>query len=277
MVRRAVGGKGLVDYHLHTRRCGHATGAVVDFARTAEEKGLLEIGFADHIPQYFLPVDRRDCGLAMPEEELSAYVAEVLDAAAGFKDLEIKLGIEADYVPGRERALEAILSRYPFDYVLGSVHYLDGWGFDNPAEIAGYAGRDVDALYREYFRLVQQLAASGLFDVVAHPDLLKKFGYRPRGDILPLYEETVRVIAASGMAVEVNTAGLRQPVGEIYPAPSFLDLCHRYGVPVTLGSDAHRPDDVGRDFEQAVTLLRQVGYREVAVFERRRRKYRPLR
>lgn len=269
-----MAGKKLVDYHIHTRRCGHATGDPAAFVAAARARGLREIGFADHIPQYFLPVAERDPGLAMAAEELDAYVTEVLALGRENRDLPVRLGIEADYVPGKEEALAAILQSYPFDYVLGSIHYLDGWGFDNPAAIAGYAGKDIDLLYRDYCRLLQRMVATGLFDVVAHPDLLKKFGYRPRGDVAALYEETVRAIAAAGVVVEVNTAGLRQPVGEIYPAPFFLSLCYRYDVPVTLGSDAHRPEDVGRDLNHAVDLLLRIGYREVVTFEGRRR--RPL-
>jgi histidinol-phosphatase (PHP family) len=267
---------GLADYHVHTRRCGHATGKTAEYVQKARHKGLREIGFTDHIPQYFLPEKVRDSSLAMGEGELGAYVAEVLALGAGCGDITVKLGIEADYSPGHEGALKAILEGYPFDYVLGSVHYINGWGFDNPVHIDGYAGKDIDALYGVYFELVQRMAASGLFDVVAHPDLVKKFGYRPHGDVVPLYKRTVRSIAAADMAVEVNTAGLRQPAREIYPAPAFLAICFEYGVPVVLGSDAHRPDDVGRDFEAVAALLRRVGYRETASFEGRRRSLTPL-
>lgn len=270
------GPAGLADYHVHTRRCGHATGNMAEYVANARIKGLREIGFADHIPQYFLPETARDSSLAMREGELDAYVGEVLALGAGYKDVTVKLGIEADYAPGHEGALKAVLDRYPFDYVLGSVHYINGWGFDNPAHVDGYAGKEIDALYGVYFGLIQRMAATGLFDVVAHPDLLKKFGYRPQCDVMPLYESAVRSIAAAGMAVEINTAGLRQPAREIYPAPAFLAMCFECGVPVVLGSDAHRPDDVGRDFEAAAALLRCVGYRETAVFEKRRRSSAPL-
>lgn len=268
---KAASSSGLADYHVHTRRCGHATGELEEYVGVARAKGLREIGFSDHIPQYFLQKRLRDTSLAMREEELDAYVADIQKISSALSDITVRLGIEADYAPGKEGVLKAILDRYPFDYVLGSVHYINGWGFDNPAQMSGYAGRDIDALYGEYFRLVQRMVATGLFDVVAHPDLLKKFGYRPRSDILPLYEETVRTIAAAGLAVEVNTAGLRQPVGEIYPVPAFLELCFHHGIPVVLGSDAHRPADVGRDFDKAVAFLRRIGYREVAVFNKRRR------
>ncbi|ACX51375.1 histidinol phosphate phosphatase HisJ family [Ammonifex degensii KC4] len=267
---------GLVDYHVHTARCGHAVGKVGEYLRQAERMGLKELGFADHLPLYFLPPEKRDPGLAMPQTQLGEYVAEIT-GLKGKSTVEVKLGIEADYVPGREEELRRLLSAYPFDYVLGSIHFLDGWGFDNPAEIEGYRGKDLDLLYERYFSLVQRLASSRLFDIVAHPDLIKKFGFLPSRNLKLLYEETVKAIAAADLAVEVNTAGLRHPVKEIYPAVEFLSLCRRYRVPVTLGSDAHRPEDVGRDFDRALDLLRGVGYYEVAIFtSRKRHSYRVL-
>lgn len=259
------------DYHLHTARCGHAGGSVRDYARRAREVGVTEIGFADHIYMYWLPREARDPSLAMPEEELTAYVEEVLAAGREFPDLSIRLGIEADYIPGREDELRRILEAYPFDYVIGSVHYLDGWGFDNPDLRAGYEGRDPDRLYQDYFKLVQKAARSGLFDILAHPDLIKKFGCRPTADLTGLYHGTACTCNAFNVAVEVNTAGLRAPVGEIYPSRAFLELCLQQEVPVVLGSDAHHPDQVGADFDKAADLLRDVGYREVGVFSGRRR------
>ncbi|MGO0123559.1 histidinol-phosphatase HisJ family protein [Desulfothermobacter acidiphilus] len=265
----------LIDYHVHTARCGHAVGSMQEYLRQAELLGLAELGFADHLPLYFLPPERRDAGLAMPMEELGEYVAEV-EELRGKARLSVKLGIEADYIPGWERELASLLAAYPFDYVLGSVHFLDGWGFDNPAESAGYEKWDVDLLYERYFTTLQRSVRSGLFDIVAHPDLIKKFGFRPRGELLFLYRETVAAISEVDLAVEVNTAGLRHPVGEIYPSVEFLRLCRRYWVPVTLGSDAHRPQDVGRDFDLALDLLCTVGYKEVACFTGRRRSSRRL-
>ncbi len=265
-----------VDYHCHTARCGHAQGTVEEYLRRARALGLEEVGFADHLPQYFLPPGRRDPGLAMAEEELADYVAEVLAAAAAGPGPAVRLGCEADYVPGREADLAAFLRAHPFDYVLGSVHYLDGWGFDNPAHRNGYATRDRGELIVTYFRLVQRAATSGLFDVLAHPDLIKKFGPRLPPGLTSLYEETVRAIKKADVCVEVNTAGLRHPVQEIYPTEEFLRLCRAHRVPVCLGSDAHRPADVGAGLEQAVALLREVGYREIALFRGRRRILREL-
>lgn len=261
----------LVDYHCHTARCGHAEGTVEEYVRRARTLGLREVGFADHLPQYFLPPDRRDPGLAMADHELPGYVAEVRAAASAVAGVAVRLGCEADYIPGREADLVGYLRAHPFDYVIGSVHYLDGWGFDNPAYLDGYVGRNRGELIVSYFRLVQQAAMSGLFDIVAHPDLIKKFGPRLPPGLTPLYEQTVRAIKKADVCVEVNTAGLRHPVNEIYPTAEFLRLCRAYGVPVCLGSDAHRPADVGAGLHEALALLREVGYREIALFRNRRR------
>ncbi len=265
-----------VDYHIHTRLCGHAEGELEEYVAAAQQKGLREIGFADHIPMYFLPPAERDPAIAMPAEELPLYARMVRDVQEKTAPYPVKFGLEADYAPGLEKELAAILRDYEFDFVLGSVHFLDGWGFDNPKYLAGYDRWDRDELYDRYFELLGRAAASGLFDIIAHPDLIKKFGYRPAGDITRLYEETVKTIAAAGICVEVNTAGLRAPVREIYPQARFLELCCRYRVPVSLGSDAHRPDQVGAGFQAAVALLKSVGYTEVVTFTKRRKNYCPL-
>ena len=180
------------------------------------------------------------------------------------------MGIEADFVPGHEDQLKSILASHRFDFITGSVHFIDGWGFDNPAELAEYARRDIDTVYRQYFELVQQAALTGLFDIMAHPDLVKKFNFRPARDLRPLYEETARVFKRAGVCVEVNTAGLRYPVKEIYPAPELLEIFFKHGLPVTIGSDAHRPADVGAGLPEAIELIKNTGYREVAVFSGRK-------
>jgi histidinol-phosphatase (PHP family) len=166
-----------------------------------------------------------------------------------------------------------VLKDMPLDYVLGSVHYIDGWGFDNPDYISQYDSMDIEKLYRRYFQLLKQAALSGIFDILAHPDLIKKFGYFPARDMTQVYEDTVQAIHASNVCIEVNTAGLRVPAREIYPTEEFLQLCCRYGVPVTLGSDAHKPEQVGWGFAEAVKLLKKVGYRETVLFTERQRKF----
>ncbi|MGQ9498039.1 MAG: histidinol-phosphatase [Desulfotomaculales bacterium] len=262
-----------VDYHVHTYRCGHAEGDPSAYLAVARARGLREIGFADHIPLYFLPRAARDPSLAMADEDLPRYVSEINALKNVYPDIAVRLGIEADYVPGHEKELAHILGTYPFDYVIGSIHYLDGWGFDNPEQLAGYEERDPDELYRAYFTLLGQAAASGLFDIMAHPDLIKKFGCRPATDPAPLYETAAAIFARAGVCVEVNTAGLRAPAAEIYPAPAFLYACRRFGVPVTVGSDAHHPEQVGAGLEEAVALLKEAGYRSIAVFTGRRRSF----
>ena len=259
------------DYHIHTVRCGHASGSLEEYLKSAQKLGLREVGFSDHLPLYFLPKDKREDGLAMDESEVEAYFEDIRQARIAFPDLTVKLGIEADYIPGQEDQLSAVLKELPLDYVLGSVHYIDGWGFDNPDYIDEYGNRDIDRLYRRYFELLKEAALSGIFDILAHPDLVKKFCYFPAGDMTEIYEDTVQAIKKSNVCIEVNTAGLRVPAREIYPAEGFLRLCCQYGVPVTLGSDAHKPEQVGQNFIEAVSLLKKVGYRETVIFNERQR------
>jgi len=259
--------QGLVDYHLHTARCGHAGGRLDDYAQRAAEMGLHEIGFSDHLPLLHM----RDAGLSMGREELPLYVREVEDLRGRFPGLTVRLGIEADYLPQTASRLPNLLDAHPFDYVLGAVHFVDGWAFDDPRNLDGYEGRDLYALWERYFELLAEAAESGLFDILAHPDLIKKFGFRPEADVTHLQERCLDRIAASGVSLEVSTAGLRKPVREIYPGEDFLRLCREREITVTLGSDAHRPGEVGLDFEKAVELLRRVGYGELDIFAARNR------
>jgi histidinol-phosphatase (PHP family) len=212
----------------------------------------------------------------MGVEELPQYVREVEELRAAFPALRIRLGIEVDYIPETVARLPALLEAYPFDYIMGSLHFVDGFGFDDPRHLDGYAGRDLFALWERYFDLLGEAAESGLFDVLGHPDLIKKFGFRPQADVRGLYEACLERVAASGMVVEVNTAGLRKPVGEIYPGMDFLSLCRERDIPVTLGSDAHSPPEVGEGFEEALRLLRRAGYKELITFDGRRRSFLPL-
>ncbi|HEY8478015.1 MAG TPA: histidinol-phosphatase HisJ family protein [Chloroflexota bacterium] len=268
--------KGFVDYHMHTPLCGHAVGQPEEYVRRALDIGLREIGFSDHLYLYHLPAERRDPELAMREEELPRYVEWIRAVQERAPHLPIRLGIEADYIPGHEARLAEILGQCDFDYVYGSVHFIGEWGLDDPRYVERYAEWDVDALYERYFELVIAAASTGLFDVMAHLDLVKKFGYRPRRDLAPLYRDLAAALKAADVVVEVSTAGLRKPVGEIYPSRDLLAACCKAGVPVTLGSDAHRPEEVGYAFDRAVDLLREVGYRTYVAFHRRRREARPL-
>lgn len=255
-----------IDYHIHTARCGHARGAMSEYLSRAEALGLAEIGFADHLPL----LHAVDPSLTMGRDELPIYIEEVAGLAATAA-LPVRLGIEADYVPEAVEQLRAVLSEHPFDYVLGSVHFLDGWAFDDPRHISGYEGRDHQELYEQYFAAVVEAVETGLFDILAHPDLIKKFDILPKADLAAHYEGLAGAVARQGMAIEVSTAGLRKPVGEVYPTEEFLSVCRRHDIPVTLGSDAHAPEEVGYRFAAAVDLLSRVGYTEVATFSERRR------
>jgi len=261
-----------VDYHLHTSFCGHATGEVGDYLQEAARKGICEVGFSDHLPLYFLPPEENIPGYAMQEAELPRY-AEMVRSCAENAPVRVKLGIEADYVPSGEEKLSSLLASLPFDYVTGAVHFIDGWGFDNPAEMDQYYKRNIDLVYERYFALLQQAALSGCFDIMAHPDLVKKFNFRPVRSLRPLYEDTARAFKKAGVCVEVNTAGLRCPAREIYPAPELLEVFFKHGLPVTLGSDAHRPEQVGEGFVEALKQLERAGYKEITRFDGRKRSF----
>lgn len=266
----------LVDYHVHTQRCGHAEGSMEQYIAHARAIGLGEIGFSDHLPLYWLPQEQRDPELAMPEHQLSEYVAAVRQFQEEQAEVRIRLAVEVDYIPGWDSHLAELLGREAWDYLLGSVHFIGEWGFDDPRYVAGYDQWDLDALYETYFDLVLGAAETGLFDVIAHLDLPKKFGHRPTRAPAPLYEHVAARLQRADVCVEVSSAGLRKPVGELYPAPELLRACHRAGVPATLASDAHRPHEVGLDFDRSLALLREVGYTEVAAFESRHRTFRRL-
>lgn len=246
------------------------------YVEAAIAAGLREIGFSDHIPMYWLPREQRDPGIAMAEEELADYVADVMALRERYPQIPIRLGIEADYIPGAEAELRRLLAPYPWDYVIGSVHFIGDWGFDNPAEVNRYAEWDISELYGKFFTLESMAARSGLFDIMAHIDLIKKFGHRPSHDLSRLYADVAATMAESGVAIELSTAGLRKPVGELYPNPSLLKECCDRGVPLVISSDAHKPVEVGWGFSGAADVARQAGYRHLARFEGRRRFSEPL-
>jgi len=266
----------LVDYHIHTARCGHAIGEMAAYVERAIQAGLPEIGFSDHIFLYWLPPDRRDPELAMPEEQFDAYVEDVLRLQHAYPDIAIRVAIEADFIVDQEDTLTDILNRYPWDYILGSVHFIGDWGMDDGRYLSEYDAWDIDELYEHYFSLVMRAAESGHFDTMAHLDLVKKFGHRARKDLADLYGRVARRLAAADVAIEVNTAGLRKPVGELYPHLDLLTACRKAGVPATLGSDAHAPDEVAAALPLAIEHLRTAGYERILAYQGRRRDWKPI-
>jgi len=266
----------IVDYHMHLRNgrseIAHDTSAVEPFVEAAREAGVDEIGFTEHV-YYFrqtrslwtVPYHTERCTL-----DIEPYVEAVVLARA--RGLPVKLGLEVDYVPGREEETRELLAPYPWDYLLGSLHFIGELGVDGEEpRLLDVVG--VEEGWFSYFEALGAAARSGLFDSLSHPDLVKIFGVRPPSFD---YGPVVDAIAGSGVAVEVSTAGLHKPVRELYPHPQFLAAGRERNVPVTLASDAHSPDLVGRDFDLAVELLRSAGYETVTVFEQREGRQVPL-
>ncbi len=256
----------MLDYHIHTTYCGHASGELEDYVRHALTQPLQEIGFADHLPM--LKWARPEYAMSFPQ--LPHYVQEVQQLRQRFPALRIKLGIEADYYsPAEEHETEELLRQYPFDYVYGSVHFLDGWAIDDPRNMHCWDEMGVDAVFERYFHQLQQAARSGLFDIISHPDVVKKFGHRPGKDFSALIEDTIKCCKEANVAVEINTSGLRKPVHEIYPAPQMIRLLHHYDVPIVFGSDAHSPEEVGKDFAFARKTAKECGMQELVIFQQR--------
>jgi histidinol-phosphatase (PHP family) len=259
--------------HLRNPRgeIGHDTWSVDPFVETARAAGIDEIGFTEHV-YYFrqmrsvltVPYQTERCAY-----DLDAYVQAVVEARG--RGLPVKLGLEVDYARGREDETRELLEQYPWDYLLGSVHFIDGLGIDGEPRLLDALG--VEETWRRYFDELMAAARSGLFDSLSHPDLVKIFGERV--DEFD-YGTVADAIAESGVAIEVSTAGLRKPVRELYPHPDFLAACRERGVPVTLGSDAHTPGLVGRDFDRALELLRSAGYETITVFEQRHSRQEPF-
>jgi len=254
------------DYHMHTPLCGHAVGEPKEYVEQAIKVGLSEIGFSDHAPF----VHCVDPTVTMNKDQLPIYYKMIEEVQEKYKDqIRIKVAIEADFIPGLEDQTKKIIDDYPYDYVLGSVHFIKDWGFDNPDERAKWDEQDVNQVYKDYYELLRQSALSGMFDIMAHVDLVKKFGARPTIDLSRDVCETAEVFRETGMVIEINSSGLRKPVKEMYPSLDCLKIYNQAGVMLTFGSDAHTPGDVGRDFEQAFELAKAAGYKEYVLFSQR--------
>jgi histidinol-phosphatase (PHP family) len=276
----------LTDYHLHLRPDELSATAQTHFTQAnaeryreaAQERGIEELGVSEHIYRFrdALAVWQHPLWLEFAHDDLESYCGFVREST------DLKLGIEADFVPGTEDRMANLLESHDFDYVVGSVHFLRDEALDMEQYGIWRSGRGPEEVWRHYFQTLGESARSGLFDILAHPDLVKYWSAthpertRPRGDLRRYYELAIDGIAESGIAVEVSTAGLRKPVREIYPARAFLEMCIEAGAPVALSSDAHHPQDVGRDYEHALELLRELGVDEVCVFERRARRLEPI-
>jgi histidinol-phosphatase (PHP family) len=302
----------LTDYHVHLRSdaleasaAEHFTAANAERYRSAaRERGIAELGVSEHIYRFVQALDiwRHPFWQENAMDDFEAYCSFVRE------ETDLRLGVETDFIPGREDRIANLIEAHELDYVIGSVHFIPlagaRVGAGRPPVVAAAAGRrraaddhesfaavdmeeygvwhsglSPEALWRRYFETLGEAAASGLFDILAHPDLVKVFGAghpRPEGDLRHYYELALDGIAASGVAVELSTAGLRKRAGELYPADAFLEMCLEAGARVALSSDAHRPEDIGADYDRALELLDRLGVDELCIFERRQRRLAPV-
>jgi len=247
----------LVDYHIHL--LGHdAREATYDnieeFVLQAQKMGISKMGFSDH-NRYYNQFD-----FAMIEQ-----------VAKDYPEIEINKGIEMDFTPGKEKEIADFLAQFDFDYIIGSLHYIDGWMFDHPKYKDEYEKWEIDKLYQKYYSYVAQAAESGLFDIIGHLDLIKIFNYKPQAGGLKYAVPALETIAENDIVIEVNTNGLNKPVKELYPTAEILAKAYKLGVKVTLGSDAHHHKRVGENLEQVRELLLAIGYEEIASFNQRER------
>jgi len=247
----------LIDYHLHV--IAHddrpmTVENILSYCEVAKSRGVRQMGITEH-DRYLDKID----------------VAAFQEAREGNLEVALRLGIEIDFVPGQEDRMDADSTALPYDYVIGSVHRVDGDEVDRATDQSVYERYETYELYAAYYRNVREAALSGRFEVIGQPDLIKIFRRYPDRDITPLLEETADAVAESGVVVDVNAAGLRKPVGEIYPSQKFLEMFHRRGVPIILSSDAHAPGEVAAGYDRSLKLVHDVGYREVATFVNRER------
>ncbi len=273
----------LTDYHVHLRPDDDGTTAdryftaanAERYRTVAAERGIAELGVAEHVYRFSAALDvwQHPLWRSTAVDDLDAYCEFVRE------ETDLRLGIEADFVPGREDRLANLLEAREWDYVVGSIHFLGDHAVDYDRYDVWTTGQSPERVWGRYFELLGEAALTGLFDVLAHPDLVKMWGPerpRPSGDPRRFYELAMEGIAESGVAVEVSTAGLRKPVGELYPDRGFLEMVVDAGNPIALSSDAHVPDQLGYAYERALEELDAVGIGELAVFERRERRLEPI-
>jgi histidinol-phosphatase (PHP family) len=223
---------------------------ILDYCEVARERGIRQMGITEH-DRYLEDVD----------------LAAFQEAREKSQDVELRLGIEIDFVLGKEEEMDRFATALPYDYIIGSVHRVGGEEVDHPDHKEIYERWDTYDLYEAYYENVRKAALSGRFDVLGHPDLIKIFRRYPERDITNVLDETADAVAESGIVVDVNTAGLRKPIGEVYPSRDFLEMFHRRGVPIILSSDAHAPNEVAAGYDKSLELVRDVGYREVVTFK----------
>lgn len=266
-----------IDYHTHHVRCGHASGTLEDYVLRGMEIGLAQLGLSDHMPLLHVNPATYYPGMAMAMDELPRYVEEALALKEKHKNkIDIRVGLEGDYIEGCEREIERIVRAYPWDYVIGSVHFLGEWDISDSRQLHGWEGRDRYEVYERYYGAVIRAARTGFYDYIGHIDVIKRFGYKPDRDVEALENAALEAVREAGMAIELNASGLRMPAAEMFPSRRMLEYAHACRIPVTVGSDAHAPERLSQYLEQAYDLLWDVGFRELATFRARRREMVPF-
>jgi len=258
----------LINYHIHTPLCGHASGEIEDYVRSAISSDLKEIGFSDHAP---IPLPYRE-GITMHPNEVEFYINEVLNLKEKYKSkIQIKLGFEVDF-PLFDTFEKKYFNDSRIDYLIGSCHFLNDWAFDHPDFIDEYEKNDIDKIYENYYREIYQLVKTGLFNIIGHFDLIKKFGHRANQNFHDIIEKICSSVTANkNMAIEINTSGLLKPVKEIYPAEDIIKIFYDMNVPVTLGADVHSPELISYELKNIIDLLKKIGYKKISGFSKRKR------
>lgn len=261
------------DYHMHTPLCHHAVGEPIDYAKQAVENGISEIGFSEHSPMENDDFDEWRMYLS----DLDDYLNKIQIAKDAYPKLSIKTGLEVDYIPGFEGWIGHLKTLHNWDYFIGSVHYLDnGWDFDNPNKLDIWHKQDAYDVWGNYFSKLTQAAESGLFQTIGHPDLCKKFAIYPKKEAKPLWMPFLEAVKENDIAIELNTAGNHKDCKEIYPHPEILKQAAKMEIPLSFASDAHAPEEVGRDWSEAVELAKNCGFKTFCVFNQGERSLLPL-
>ncbi|MBD3775491.1 MAG: histidinol-phosphatase [Rhodobacteraceae bacterium] len=253
-----------IDIHNHTTFCNHAQGSIDEYIQRAIALGIDIYGFSEHAPMDF------DKKYRLRFEDMQQYENLILEAKEKYKNkIDILLGYEVDFLPRHMN--EQVLSR-KVDYMIGSVHFVNEWGFDNPEFIGEYKNRDIDEIWQRYFDAIEEMAKSGLFDIVGHLDLIKIFKFLPKKDIKLISANALKAIKRSNMVVEINTAGFRKPIGEPYPSRNLLEVIYELEIPITFASDAHAIDQIGFKYDDIVDIAKEIGFSKIMTFKNRDKK-----
>ncbi|HRY13888.1 MAG TPA: histidinol-phosphatase HisJ family protein [Syntrophomonadaceae bacterium] len=247
----------MLDYHVHALAHGeysYTRDWIDRYIDCAHQVGVEEIGFCEH-----------DEFIHLIDLDLFKSIRDT-----GRHNIKLKLGLELDFTMDREELIPESIPTAEYDYIIGSVHFIDGWGFDHPDHKSGYDDRDIDEIYHRYTEILMASSACRQFDIVGHIDLVKIWGHRPRRkSVLAYLDPVLKSIKYHGLAVEINSGGLRKPVGELYPSSAIVERMYDYDIPVTLGSDAHHPEQIGSGLIEAYRCARRAGYQRCVTFSRR--------